>query len=100
MLSPKDKRQLRAIGHKLKPIVTIASQGLTSGVFGELDRALNDHELIKVKISTGDRQLKRDVIDQICLSTAAEVVQIIGNTALLLRKSSSPNPKLSNLVQG
>ena len=43
-------RQLRAIGHKLKPVVTISQAGLTDGVSFELDRALRDHELIKVKI--------------------------------------------------
>ena len=39
-----DIKQLRAIGHKLKPVVTIAGKGLTEGVINELDRALTDHE--------------------------------------------------------
>ena len=48
-----DIKQLRAIGHKLKPVVTIAGNGLSEGVITELDRALQDHELIKIKLAVG-----------------------------------------------
>ena len=53
-----DIKQLRAIGHKLKPVVTIAGKGLTEGVIDELDRALTDHELIKVKLAVGSREAR------------------------------------------
>ena len=52
----KELRQLRAQAHSLKPIVTVAGKGLAPSVLQELDRALNDHELIKVKIAVGDRE--------------------------------------------
>ncbi|HBZ50398.1 MAG TPA: ribosome assembly RNA-binding protein YhbY, partial [Halieaceae bacterium] len=39
-----DKRHYKGIGHKLKPVVTIAGAGLTDNIMAELDRALNDHE--------------------------------------------------------
>ena len=50
-----DTRQLRAIGHKLKPVVTVAGKGLTDTLLAELDQALERHELIKVKLAVGDR---------------------------------------------
>ena len=53
-----DIKQLRAIGHKLKPVVTIAGNGLTDGVCAELERALGDHELIKVKLAAGSRETR------------------------------------------
>ena len=53
-----DTRQLRAIGHKLKPVVTVAGNGLSDAVRLELDRALEDHELIKVKLAVGDRSAR------------------------------------------
>ena len=46
MLTPKQKKRFRAIGHTLRPVVTIAEKGLTASVNGEINRALNDHELI------------------------------------------------------
>ena len=53
-----DIKQLRAIGHKLNPVVTIAGKGLSETVSAELDRALTDHELIKVKIAVGSREAR------------------------------------------
>ena len=51
MLSSKEKKRLRAIGHTLNPIVTIAGNGFSDGVKAEIERALKDHELIKLKSS-------------------------------------------------
>jgi RNA-binding protein len=44
--SSADKKYLRALGHQLKPVVTVAGNGLTENVITEVDRALSDHELI------------------------------------------------------
>ena len=60
-----DIKQLRAIGHKLKPIVTVAGNGLSEGVLAELNRALTDHELIKIKLAVGSRETRKDVAQQI-----------------------------------
>ena len=48
--SAADKKHLRRLGHNLKPIVTIANKGLTDSVNAEIERALTDHELIKIKV--------------------------------------------------
>ena len=97
--SHQDTRQLRAIGHKLKPVVTVAGRGLSEGVLAELDRALNDHELVKIKLAVGSREARKAVTDEICQQTGAELIQSIGNVILVLRRSSDPDPKLSNLLR-
>jgi RNA-binding protein len=94
-----DNKQLRAIAHKLKPVVTIAGKGLTEGVIAELDRALTDHELIKVKLAVGSREARAAIADQIIALTKAELVQSIGSVILLLRRSPTPDPRLSNLIK-
>ena len=94
-----DNRQLRAIGHKLKPVVTIAGKGLTQRVIAELDRALTDHELIKVKLAVGSREARDATTEQISAQLGAELVQSIGNVVLLLRRSPSPDPRESNLIK-
>ena len=94
-----DIKQLRAIGHKLKPVVTVAGKGLTEGVLAELDRALTDHELIKVKLAVGSRDAHTEMTRQISAHSGAQVVQSIGNMVLLLRRSATPDPKLSNLIK-
>jgi len=94
-----DKRQLRAIGHKLKPVVTVAGKGLSDSVLSEIDAALSRHELIKVKLALGDRAAKKAVADELCARTGAENVQSVGNIVLLLRRAPHPEPKLSNLLR-
>lgn len=94
-----DKRQLRAIGHKLKPVVTVAGNGLSETVTAEIDRALTQHELIKIKLAVGSREAKQAVSTEICSTTGAEVVQSIGNMLLLLRRCAEPDPRLSNLLR-
>lgn len=96
-LSPAQKKQFRTIGHSLNPIVTVAAKGLSEGVQLEIDRALEDHELIKVKFAVGDRDVKRTLIKTLCDQVQAELVQEIGNIALIYRAALEPNPKLSNL---
>ena len=90
-------RQLRALAHKLRPVVTIASKGLSPTVLDELERALNDHELIKVKVAVGDRDQREAVISSVCEQSRALLVQRIGNIATLLRDNPAADPKKSNL---
>jgi RNA-binding protein len=94
-----DIKQLRAIGHKLKPVVTVASKGLTESVMAELDRALTEHELIKIKLAVGSREARTEVAKQVSEQSGAEIIQSIGNVLLILRRSEKPDPKLSNLIK-
>ncbi|MEP4146744.1 MAG: ribosome assembly RNA-binding protein YhbY [Halioglobus sp.] len=92
-------KQLRAIGHKLKPVVTVAGKGLSDAVVAEVDRALNQHELIKIKLAVGDKEAKTAVTEELCERSGAEVVQSIGNVILVLRRTAKPDPRLSNLLR-
>ena len=94
-----DVKQLRAIGHKLKPIVTIAGKGLNENVLTEIDRALTDHEFIKIKLAVGSRDARKATSEELCERTGAEVVQSVGNVILVLRRSKKPDPRLSNLIR-
>jgi len=98
-LSSAQKKDLKRIGHHLKPVVIVSEQGASEGVLSELERALNDHELIKIRLSVADRDAKQALITQICQASGAELVQVIGKMAILLRRSKQPNPQLSNLIR-
>ncbi len=98
-LSSEQKKAYKRIGHHLKPVVMISDQGASEGVMAELDRALSDHELIKIRLSVSDRETKQALIDEICKNSGAELVQVIGKMAILLRRAKKPNPQLSNLVR-
>ena len=90
-------KQYRAIAHKLNPIVTVGGQGLTEGIQIELERALNDHELVKIRVNVGDRETRDDVIKALVEGCGAELVQKIGHTATLLRHVPNADPRKSNL---
>lgn len=98
-LSITEKKRFRQIGHQLNPVVMLGGQGLTEGVMAEIDRALEDHELIKVRIGGEDREDRRAVIDAITAQTRSEAVQIIGKLVLLYRAAKQPHPKLSNVMR-
>ena len=100
MALPNEKiKAFRGIGHNLKPVVTISENGITEGVQLELERALNDHELIKVKVSCGDREQKQALIQELLTSCNCELVQTIGKIALIYRAATKPNQKLSNVAR-
>ncbi|PJE79871.1 RNA-binding protein YhbY [invertebrate metagenome] len=98
-LSTARKKHFRTVGHALKPVVTVADKGLTEGVINETLRALDDHELIKVKFAVGDRTVKQQMITELSQKTGAEVIQTIGHIALIFKPADEPNPTLSNLTR-
>tara|TARA_R100000789_G_C2993033_1_gene146641 strand:- start:510 stop:818 length:309 start_codon:yes stop_codon:yes gene_type:complete len=98
-LSPEQRREYRAIAHNLKPVIIVGDKGLSKGLQEELERALNDHELIKIKVASTDREARQEAIQALCESSGAELVQTIGKIAVILRRARKPNPKLSNLLR-
>lgn len=98
MTTPAERKRYRAIGHHLKPVVTVAGKGVSESVLTELDRALGDHELIKIRI-TAEREERKALIDDVLQRTGAELVQQLGATALIYRPAETPDPTLSNLLR-
>ena len=92
------KKKLRAIGHGLNPVVTIAGNGLSDGVMAELNRALDDHELIKIKV-VAERDERADIVKAVGLLPSTTIVQTIGGVALVYRPAKEPDPALSNIAR-
>lgn len=98
-LTQAQKKAFRSIGHHLNPVVTVSENGISEGVLAELDRALADHELIKVKLALPERDDRAAMLDELIAASRAELVQKIGKMALLYRKNPKANPKLSNVTR-
>ncbi len=96
-LTNEQKKQYKSIGHDLKPVLIVAGNGLTEGVTDELERALVDHELIKVEIRAEDREARAAIIAELCKAGRAELVQTIGKKALIYRRNPQPDKQLSNI---
>ena len=94
MLTEPQKKHLRRLAHPLQPIVTLGNTGLTDAVVKELDRALKDHELVKVRARAPDRG-QRDVwLAELARRTRGILVQRIGNVAVIYRA----DPALPRIV--
>jgi len=84
-LTGKQRRHLRGLGHHLEPVVIVGQSGVTEGVIAAVEHALNDHELIKVKIHEGPED-RHEAAEKLAQSTGAELAQLLGRTALLFKK--------------
>lgn len=96
-LTQEQKKHYKSIGHHLKPVLIIADNGLTEGVLAELERALHDHELIKVQLRQGEREDRQVLIEELLKAGRCELVQSLGKMALLYRRNPTPNKNLSNI---
>lgn len=96
-LTKKQIRQLKSLVHHLNPVVIVGQNGLTEGVFNELDITLETHELIKVRLNAGDREARQAMIEQICNRCNTELVQTIGHVAAFFKRN--PDKPVITLTQ-
>lgn len=80
-------KHLKALAHKLKPIVTVGQHGMKDSIGDELDIALNFHQLVKLKVNLGDRDARDALITELSNKYKAELIQRIGNIAVLYRRN-------------
>lgn len=92
-----ERKNLRRIAHHLNPVVIIGDGGVSAAVIAETNRALDDHELIKVKVNAMDRADRSEMMDALGEACAAESVQRIGKVVVLYRRNPEAKPELSNL---
>jgi RNA-binding protein len=95
----KTRKRLRQIAHHLEPVVSIGEAGVSDTVIAETQRALDDHELIKIKIHVADRTDRALLGDALVEQCGAIVVQKIGKVLVLFRQNPQPKPHLSNLTR-
>ncbi|MGB5492480.1 MAG: ribosome assembly RNA-binding protein YhbY [Woeseiaceae bacterium] len=96
-LNESQKKHLRGLGHALKPVVTVGDSGLSDSVLAEFESTLKHHELIKVRVRVGDRAARDEIIETLCSDSAANLIQRIGNVALLYRPNL--NKKLEKRIR-
>jgi RNA-binding protein len=84
-LTGKQRRELRALGHHLEPVVIVGQSGVSEGIIGAVNQALQDHELIKVKLNEGPEE-RHEAADKLAEGAGAHLVQLLGRTVLLFKK--------------
>lgn len=93
-LSEKQRRHLKGLAHPLKPVILMGNGGLTDAVVAETQRALADHELIKVRLPGLERKERDAALELLAQRTESLMVTRIGHVAVLYRA----NPHLPRIV--
>jgi RNA-binding protein len=92
-LTETQKRFLRGLGHKLKPVVTVGGGGISDSLLAEFETTIRHHELVKVRFRAADREQRDALIDDLCHRSSAALVSRIGHTAVLYRRNPE-GPKI------
>lgn len=92
-LNEHQKKFLRGLGHQLKPLILVGDSGLSESLLAEYESTLDHHELIKVRVRTGDREARNEIIEKLCSRSSAALIQRIGNVALLYRPNLKKKPE-------
>jgi RNA-binding protein len=93
-LTEKQRRHLKGLAHPLKPVILMGNAGLTEAVIAATAQALDDHELLKVRLPGMDRQQRDAALAQLAERTGSLMVTRIGHVAVLYRR----HPDLPRIV--
>ena len=90
VITRQERKALKARAHALNPIVHLGGKGLTEAVIAEIGRALDAHELIKVRAGSMERDAREAALAEICALLDAQPVQHIGKVLVLYREKPAP----------
>ena len=93
MLTSKQRAHLSSLANTLEPVVFLGKAGAVGGVEQALDRALTDHELIKLRFVDfkGER---KELAQQLADKAGADLVRVIGHVAIMYRQSPDPEKRV------
>jgi RNA-binding protein len=93
-MTGKERRYLRALAHRLSPVVIVGQRGLSDAVVRQIDGALTDHELIKVRLGSECPAGRGEAEAALLERTGAELAGSIGRVLILYR----PHPERPKIV--
>lgn len=83
-LNGSEKKELRGLAQRLKPHTQIGKHGLTEAVINEIEIALTNNGLIKIRFNV-DRDGIRNLCDEIARKTDSEYVGGVGKVGVFFR---------------
>ena len=89
-LNARQRQHLKALAHKLRPVVLVGNAGVTAPLIREIEQALEHHELLKIRLPGVEREKRTEMLRQVCEQTRAEAVQEIGRVAVIYRPARKP----------
>jgi RNA-binding protein len=76
-LSGRQKRHLRALAHQIDPLVQVGKEGVSEALVAATDRALTDHELVKVRLPQVERAERAEMASALERATGAALTRVV-----------------------
>lgn len=92
-LGARARAHLKALAHALAPVVQVGAEGISPAVVRAISIALEDHELIKVKLGQNFPGERLAAAEELAEQTGAASVQVIGRVIVLYRRRSQDDPR-------
>lgn len=91
-LTGAQKKYLRGLAHHLKPVVHVGKNGVTEPVLESIGQALDDHELIKVRLADPQGR-KKELAEEVAERSGGAWVGLVGNVVTLYRRQPDPEKR-------
>ena len=92
------KQYLSGMAHHLKPMIQVGKLGMTPALVETIRKALDDHELIKIKF-LDFKDEKKEISERIVAATDAVFVGLIGNVLTIYRESSDEDKRFIQIPE-
>jgi RNA-binding protein len=89
-MTPKRIQYLKGLGHGIDPVLSVGKDGITEGVVKACSLQLKAHELIKVRVQPEAPEERKDTAAALAEQTLSTLVQVLGRTFLLYKRSDKP----------
>ena len=86
-MNGKQRAYLKSLANTLNPLLQVGKNGISDSFIKQLDKSLEDHELVKINVLNNSPDAAKDIIDEILEATGSEFVQQLGNKLTIYRES-------------
>ena len=84
MLTGKERSYLKSLAHNMDPLIQLGKDGINQGFLNQIDKLLEDHEIVKINVLQNAPVEVDEIVDDILDATGAEK---IGKKLTIYRES-------------
>ncbi len=96
MLTSKQRARLASLATTINPLVHLGKLGVGEGLYSALDKALADHELVKLRF-VDFKGTRKDLALELAEKTGSDLVRVIGNVGIFFRRNKDPEKQVVKL---